>query len=98
MSAMTKRVRRRIAGWIAPELEAELRATRRKLKKARAEKAYDLPEDVEATIAAVRAEHLTYLKPDNLRELAGAVLEENIPPGTLTQLRKGQRRSYFRDG
>jgi hypothetical protein len=70
-----KKARRRIAGWIAPELEAELRATKRKLKKARAEKAYDLPEDVEQTIATVRAEHLTYLKPDNLRELAGAVLE-----------------------
>jgi hypothetical protein len=69
------RIRRRIAGWIAPELERELRATRRKLKKARAEKAYDLPEEVETTIAQVRKEHLTYLKPDNLRELAGAVLE-----------------------
>jgi hypothetical protein len=69
------RVRRRIARWIAPELDQELRATRRKLKKARAEKAYDLPEDVETTIAKVRTEHLTYLKPDNLRELAGAVLE-----------------------
>src|ERR671923_1992232 len=70
-----KKARRRIAAWIAPELEAELRATRRKLSKARAEKVYDLPEDVEHTIAAVRTEHLTYLKPDNLRELAGAVLE-----------------------
>src|SRR3954464_10772654 len=69
------RVRRRIARWIAPELEEELRATKRKLKKARADKAYDLPEDVETTIAQVRKEHLTYLKPDNLRELAGAVLE-----------------------
>jgi O-methyltransferase len=75
MSAVVKKVRRRIAGWIAPELEAELRATRRKLKKARAERAYDLPEDVEQAIATVRAEHLTYLKPGNLRELAGAVLD-----------------------
>ena len=69
------RVRRRVARWIAPELEEELRVTRRKLNKARAEKAYDLPEEVETTIAQVRKEHLTYLKPDNLRELAGAVLE-----------------------
>ncbi len=69
------RIRRRVARWIAPELEQELRATKRKLKKARAEKAYDLPEDVETTITQVRKEHLTYLKPDNLRELAGAVLE-----------------------
>jgi hypothetical protein len=75
MSAYTKRVRRRIAGWIAPELEAELRATRRKLKKARAETAYDLPEELEATIARARKEHLTYLKPDNLRELAARVLD-----------------------
>ena len=69
------RVRRRIARWIAPEVEAELRATKRKLKKAREEKAYDLPEEVETTIAQVRKEHLTYLKPDNLRELAGSVLD-----------------------
>src|ERR1043165_10164731 len=69
------RVRRRIARWIAPELEEELRATRRKLKKARADKAYALPEEIETTIAQVRKEHLTYLKPDNLRELAGSVLE-----------------------
>src|SRR4051812_27336048 len=75
MSAYTKRVRRRIASWIAPELEAELRATRRKLKKARAETAYDLPEELEATIARARKEHLTYLKPDNLRELAARVLD-----------------------
>jgi hypothetical protein len=75
MSAYTKRVRRRLAGWLAPELEAELKATRRKLKKARAEKAYDLPEELEATISRARKEHLTYLKPDNLRELAAKVLD-----------------------
>jgi len=71
----TTRVRRRLAGLIAPELEAELRATRRKLKKARAENPYDLPEELEATIARARKEHLTYLKPDNLRELAARVLD-----------------------
>jgi O-methyltransferase len=71
----TKRVRRRVARWIAPELEAELRATRRKLKKARAERSFDLPEELEQTIARAREEHLTYLKPDNLRELAAKVLD-----------------------
>jgi Macrocin-O-methyltransferase (TylF) len=75
MSAYTKRLRRRIAGWIAPELEAELRTARRKLKKARADKGHDLPEELEATIARARKEHLTYLKPDNLRELAARVLD-----------------------
>ena len=71
----TKRARRRLAGLIAPELEAELRATRRKLKKARVENPYDLSEELEATIARARKEHLTYLKPDNLRELAARVLD-----------------------
>ena len=75
MSAYTKRVRRRIARLIAPEVEAELRATRRKLKKARAERSFDLPEELEQTIARAREEHLTYLKPDNLRELAARVLD-----------------------
>src|SRR3954453_2602808 len=75
MSGFTKRARRKLAGWIAPELETELRATRRKLKKARAETDYDLPEELEATIARARKEHLTYLKPDNLRELAARVLD-----------------------
>jgi hypothetical protein len=75
MSAYTKRVRRRIARWIAPELEAELRATRRKLKNARAERSYDLPDELEQTIARVRKEHLTYLKPENLRDLAARVLD-----------------------
>jgi hypothetical protein len=71
----TRRVRRRLARLIAPEVEAELRATRRKLKKARAETSYDLPEELERTIGRVRKEHLTYLQPDNLRELAARVLD-----------------------
>jgi O-methyltransferase len=75
MSAYTTRLRRRIARWIAPELEAELRAARRKLKKARAERSFDLPDELEQTIARARREHLTYLKPDNLRELAARVLD-----------------------
>ena len=68
-------MRRRIAGWIAPELETELRDARRRLKAARRRAAYGLPPAVEQTLAQARAEHLTYLKPDHLRELAAAVLE-----------------------
>jgi hypothetical protein len=72
-----RRLRRRLAGSREAELEAELRATKRKLRKARAElrEAYGLPPRVEEAIARARAEHLTYLKPGNLRELAAAVVE-----------------------
>ena len=77
-----RRLRRRLAGSREAELETELRATKRKLRKARAELrraraqlAYGLPQAVEQTIARARAEHLTYLKPDNLRELASIVIE-----------------------
>lgn len=82
MSTVT-RIRRRVARWAAPEVFAELRATRRKLRAARnelrdaraqlAERAYGLPAEVEETIGRVRAEHLTYLKPDGLRALAAGV-------------------------
>jgi hypothetical protein len=77
-----RRLRRRLRGSREAELEAELRATRRKLRKARAELrqaraqlASGLPPRVEEAIARARAEHLTYLKPDNLRELAAVVVE-----------------------
>ena len=40
-----------------------------------AERSHALPPEVEDTIARVRAEHLTYLKPDGLRELAAGVRE-----------------------
>ena len=75
-----RRLRRRLAGSREAELEAELRATKRKLRKARAElrraRAHaGLPPAVEQAIARARAEHLTYLKPDNLRELASIVIE-----------------------
>ena len=50
-----RRVRRRVARWAAPELDAELRATKRKLQRARAElrdarapRRYALPPEVEA--------------------------------------------------
>jgi multidrug efflux pump subunit AcrA (membrane-fusion protein) len=77
-----RRLRRRLKGSREAELEAELRATKRKLRKARAELARareqlasGLPLHVEEAIAQARAEHLTYLKPDNLRELALVVTE-----------------------
>ncbi len=77
-----RRLRRRIAGPSTAELEAQLRASRRRLRKTRAElrdararlaAAYGLPEHVEETIARARAEHLTFLKEQNLRELAAVV-------------------------
>jgi Macrocin-O-methyltransferase (TylF) len=95
--SVARRVRRRIAGPPAAELEAELRATRRKLRKARAElraaraqlaaASYDLPRGVEETIARARDEHLTYLKPDNLRALAAAVAdaERDGLPGLIIE-------------
>ena len=80
-----ERIRRRIARWAAPELDAELRESRRKLKATRAQlrearaqlaaASYALPPHVEETIARVRREHLTYLKEENLRELAAMVVD-----------------------
>ena len=79
------RVKRRIARWAAPTLDAELQETKRKLRSTRkalretraqlAETAHPLPQAVEQTIAAARQEHLTFLKETNLRELAAAVLD-----------------------
>jgi hypothetical protein len=91
------RVRRRIAHWAAPELEAELResrralkATRAKLRRARAQLAvaeYDLPPAVEETIARARDEHLTYLKAEHLRALAAVVvdIERRGLPGLIVE-------------
>ena len=81
---------RRLSGAREAELEAELRATRRKLRRARAQlraARSGLPERVERAIAQARAEHLTYLGPDNLRELARAVreLEDGGLPGLLIE-------------
>ena len=74
----------------APELEAELKATRAKLKRTRAQLAaagYDLPPTVEATIAQARKEHLTYLKAEHLRSLAAVVLdvERRGLPGLIVE-------------
>jgi hypothetical protein len=63
------RVRRRIAG--SPERPA---ATRRREAEPPAISA-DLPPEVEEAIARARAEHLTYLKASNLRQLAAVVLD-----------------------
>ena len=87
---VVRRFRRRIARWAAPELEAELKATRAKLKRTRAQLAaagYDLPPAVEATIAQARKEHLTYLKAENLRSLAAVVLdvERRRLPGLIVE-------------
>ncbi len=45
------------------------------MRRARAQLDSGLPAHVERTIAQARAEHLTYLKADNLRELAAIVIE-----------------------
>ena len=80
-----QRARRRLARWAAPELEAEIEETRRRLKAARrqlkraqaelADSAHAVPEPVEEVIARVRDERLTYLKPPYLRALAADVLD-----------------------
>jgi hypothetical protein len=82
--------RRRLARWLAPEVEAELRRTRAKLRRTRAQLAaagYDLPPAVEATIAQARKEHLTYLKAEHLRALAAAVLDAERAqlPGVIVE-------------
>ena len=90
-------VRRRVARWAAPTLEAELRETKRKLHATRerlretraqlAEAEHPLPPDVERTIAQARKEHLTFLKESNLRDLAAVVLdiEDAKVPGLLVE-------------
>jgi hypothetical protein len=89
-----RRARRKLARWLAPELDAELRDTRRKLKTTRAklraargEGGPALPPEVEETIARARAEHLTYLKREHLRDLASIVLEieDRRLPGLLVE-------------
>ena len=84
-SSAARRIRRKLARWLAPELEAELRETRAKLKTARSklraargESARALPPEVEETIARARAEHLTYLKRDHLRDLASSCSTSRI--------------------
>jgi hypothetical protein len=87
-----RRARRRLARWLAPEVEAELRETRRKLRSARARLreargGHALPPEVEQAITRARAEHLTFLKPDHLRDLARVVLEleDRRLPGLIVE-------------
>ena len=84
LAALVRRARRRAARWLAPDVEQELRETRRQLKtarkrlrKARAElsAARAIPEQVTRTVAAVRDERLTYLKAEMLEDLAACVLQ-----------------------
>ena len=68
------------------ESRRKLKATRAQLRDARAQlaaTAYVLPPHVEETIARVRREHLTYLKGDNLRELAAMVID--AVPGLVVE-------------
>jgi len=70
---------------MAPEVQAELdeskrklKATRRQLKRARAQladTAHAVPDGVEEVIVRVREERLTYLRPPYLRALAADVLD-----------------------
>jgi len=95
LSKYARAVRRRIARWAAPELERELRATRRtlrttrrQLREAQARLAEPpLPPHIEQTIARARDEHLTYLKADHLRALAAIVLEMEAGevPGAIVE-------------
>ena len=89
-----RRLRRKLAGPGAAELEAELRAARRKLRRTRAELERTrallvpaLPAHVEQAIAQARSEHLTYLKEHNLRELASIVvaLDRDERPGLIVE-------------
>ncbi len=60
------------------ETKIKLRDVRAKLRDARAqlaESAHELPPEIEDVIARAREEHLTYLKPGGLRDLASIVLE-----------------------
>jgi O-methyltransferase len=85
MSTLTTKIRRRVARWAWPGVDAELRETKRKLRSTRAqlrdararlaEAEQPLPPEVEQTIKQARGEHLTYLKESNLRELAAVVLD-----------------------
>jgi hypothetical protein len=92
-----RRARRTLVRWAAAselrELEAtrtKLRGTRAQLRDARAQLAqatYDLPPHVEEAIERARAEHLTYLRKNDLRELATIVADAdaNQLPGLIVE-------------
>jgi O-methyltransferase len=69
-----RRVRRKVARWLAPQADARGAGDA-------------LSPEVEQTIAGVRAEHLTFLNPGQLRDLARVVLdiEDRRLPGLLVE-------------
>jgi hypothetical protein len=80
-----RRARRTLVRWAAASELRELEATRTKLRRTRAQlrdaraqlaqATYDLPPDVEEAIERARTEHLTYLRKNDLRELATIVAD-----------------------
>jgi Macrocin-O-methyltransferase (TylF) len=92
-----RRARRTLVRWAAASELRELEATRAKLRRTRAqlrdaraqlaEATYDLPPDVEQVIERARAEHLTYLRRNDLRELATIVADAdaNQLPGLIVE-------------
>ncbi len=96
-----RRIRRRLARWAAAgelrDTRRQLEATRAKLRRTRAQlrdardqladATYDLPPEVEQTIDRARAEHLTYLRKNDLRELATVVADADVNelPGLIVE-------------
>ena len=92
-----RRARRTLVRWAAARELRELEATRAKLRRTRAQlrdaraqlaqATYDLPPDVEQVIERARAEHLTYLRRNDLRELATIVADAdaNRLPGLIVE-------------
>ena len=92
-----RRARRTLVRWAAASELRELEATRTKLRRTRAQlrdaraqlaqATYDLPPDVEEAIERARTEHLTYLRKNDLRELATIVADAdaNQLPGLIVE-------------
>jgi hypothetical protein len=92
-----RRARRTLVRWAAASELRELEATRTKLRRTRAQlrdaraqlaqATYDLPPHVEEAIERARAEHLTYLRKNDLRELATIVADAdaNQLPGLIVE-------------
>lgn len=92
-----RRARRTLVRWAAANELRELEATRAKLRRTRAqlrdarsrlaEATYDLSPEVEEVIERARAEHLSYLRKNDLRELAtiAADADANQLPGLIVE-------------
>jgi Macrocin-O-methyltransferase (TylF) len=92
-----RRARRTLVRWAAANELRELEATRAKLRRTRAqlrdarsrlaEATYDLSPEVEEVIERARAEHLSYLRKNDLRELATIVADAdaNQLPGLIVE-------------